>query len=203
MYNLHKIKKYFNPRTILDIGAHVGHWHVHARSVFENSYIFSIEASESCEPHLKEITNQYFIGLLAKENKEYDFYTRKDVPFATGDSIYKELTHFYNDDNLNIIKKQGITLDSLFPGGFMFDLIKIDTQGSELDIISGGTSVCSKATGILLEVALEQYNEAAPTIDEVNLFMEDFGYIPVEILEDIRHPTSHQPIQQDILYIRK
>jgi hypothetical protein len=83
-----------------------------------------------------------------------------------------------------------------------FDLIKIDTQGSELDIISGGRNLCSKAKGILLEVSLTQYNENSPLISEVHEFMHNFGYEPKEILGVGHHPKTGKLIQNDILYIK-
>ena len=38
--------------------------------------------------------------------------------------------------------------NDLFEKESEFDLIKIDTQGSELDIITGGINLCKKAKGI-------------------------------------------------------
>lgn len=198
--NLSKVQNYFYPYRILDIGANIGQFHILVKQTFQNSYIFSIEASDDCEPYLKQITKNYYIGLLAKDNTEYDFYSRKDCSTGTGNSIYKELTHFYSEDQLEIIKKQGIRLDDLFTNDTEFDLIKIDTQGSELDIINGGIELCKKAKGILLEVSLTQYNENAPLYDEVIQFMGNIGFTPKEILDEQHNHGSHQ---QDILFINQ
>jgi FkbM family methyltransferase len=198
--NLYKIQEYFLPYRILDIGANIGQFHILAKQTFLDAYIFSIEASSACEESLKQITDNYYIGMLAKDNSEYNFYSRKNDPTCTGNSIYKELTQFYSDDQLDIIKKKGIKLDDLFEEESEFDLIKIDTQGSELDIISGGFKLCSKAKGILLEVSLTQYNENAPLYNEVINYMENIGFKKTEILDEARNHGSHQ---QDILFINK
>lgn len=198
--NLSKIKEFFYPYRILDIGANIGQFHSLAKQTFNDSFIFSIEANSDCESYLQQITENYYIGLLTKDNNEYNFFSCKNNPIATGNSIYKELTHFYSDDQLDIIKKKGIKLDDLFEESSEFDLIKIDTQGSELDIISGGKLLCSKAKGILLEVSLTQYNESAPLYDEVIQYMEDFGFIKTDILDESRNHGSHQ---QDILFVNK
>ena len=198
--NLYKIQEYFLPYRILDIGANIGQFHTLAKSIYPEAYVFSIEASQECEPYLKQITDQYYIGLLAKDTLEYDFYSRKDAPTGTGNSIYRELTHFYSDDQLEIIKQKGIKLDDLFEPDSEFDLIKIDTQGSELDIISGGINLCKKAKGILLEVSLTQYNQGAPLYWEVLAFMKEFGFRPEAILDESRNHGSHQ---QDILFIHE
>jgi len=196
--NLRVITNYFYPYRILDIGANVGQFHKECKAIFNDSYIFSIEASAECESSLQQITENYYIGLLAKDNTEYDFYSRKNDPTCTGNSIYKELTQFYSDDQLDIIKTNGIKLDDLFESNSEFDLIKIDTQGSELDIIEGGLNLCNKAKGILLEVSLTQYNENAPLYDEVINYMTSHGFVKTEILDEARNHGSHQ---QDILFI--
>ncbi len=197
---LYKVQDYFHPYRILDIGANIGQFHTLAKSIYPEAYVFSIEASPECEQHLKQITDQYYIGLLAKDTLEYDFYSRKDAPTGTGNSIYRELTHFYSDDQLEIIKQKGIKLDNLFEPDSEFDLIKIDTQGSELDIITGGINLCKKAKGILLEVSLTQYNQGAPLYWEVLTFMKEFGFRPEAILDESRNHGSHQ---QDILFIHE
>lgn len=198
--NLYKIQEYFLPYRILDIGANIGQFHKLAQSTYPEAFIFSIEASPECEPYLKEITSNYYIGLLAKDNSEYNFFSRKDAPTGTGNSIYRELTHFYSDDKLEILKQTGIKLDDLFEENSEFDLIKIDTQGSELDIITGGINLCKKAKGILLEVSLTQYNEGAPLHQTVISFMENLGFNPVAVLDEARNHGAHQ---QDILFINE
>ena len=197
--NLSKITKHFYPYRILDIGANVGQFHQIAKQTFPDSFIFSIEASNECEPYLKQLTDNYYIGLLAKDTSEYNFYSRKETRIGTGNSIYRELTQFYSDDQLEIIKQKGIKLDDLFTDDTEFDLIKIDTQGSELDIITGGINLCKKAKGILLEVSLTQYNEGAPLYDEVIKFMENIKFKSVDILDESRNHGAHQ---QDILFIK-
>jgi FkbM family methyltransferase len=198
--NLSAISQYFYPYIILDIGANTGQFHNLAKQVFPNSYIFSIEANPECESYLKQITNNYYIGLLAKDNSEYNFYSRKDDLIGTGNSIYKELTHFYSEDQLQIVKQNGIKLDDLFDSDSVFDLIKIDTQGSELDIITGGINLCKKAKALLLEVSLTQYNEGAPLYDEVIEFMHNIGFKKELILDEAYNHGSHQ---QDILFINQ
>jgi FkbM family methyltransferase len=197
---LYRILEYFYPYRILDIGANIGQFHRLAQSTFPEAYIFSIEASQECEKWLKEITSNYYIGLLAKDSAEYSFYSRKDYPTATGNSIYRELTQYYSDDQLEILKKVGIKLDDIFEQGSEFDLIKIDTQGSELDIIAGGMSLCRKAKGILLEVSITQYNENSPLYDEVVYFMNNIGFIKTDILDEAR---NHGSYQQDILFVNE
>lgn len=198
--NLSLVEQYFNPGTILDIGANVGQFHKLAQMTFPRAYIFSIEANPECEPYLRTLGSNHYIGLLARDNSEYDFYGRTADPIGTGNSVYRELTHFYSADQLQIIKQQGIKLDDLFTDDSTFDLIKIDTQGSELDIMTGGRNLCKRAKAILLEVSLTKYNEGAPLYSEVLQYMKDFGFEKKDLLDEAFNHGSHQ---QDILFLNK
>ena len=197
---LDKISEYFAPTRILDIGANIGQFRTLASKFYPDSYIFSIEASQACEPYLANITDQYMITLLAKDRSEYNFYSRKGYPTGTGHSMYKELTQFYSDDQLEVLQQSGRMLQDIFPAEEVFDLIKIDTQGSELDIIQGGEDLVSKAKGVLLEVSITEYNEGAPLYDEVVRFMKERSFVPVAVVDEARNHGSHQ---QDILFINE
>lgn len=200
MMNLAKINNHFYPHRVLDIGANIGQFHKECKASYPNSFIFSIEASPECENSLQQITDNYLITLLAKDDSEYSFYSRKEDPTCTGNSIYRELTQFYSDDQLQVLKQKGVKLDDLFTEGSEFDLIKIDTQGSELDIITGGMELIKKAKGVLLEVSLTRYNEGAPLYDEVIAFMQSINFEMVDILDEARNHGAHQ---QDILFLNK
>jgi FkbM family methyltransferase len=199
--NLHVIKNYFTPQRVLDIGANVGEWYSLCKDTFPESYIFSIEANDGCESILKAANPNSTIALLAKDEKMYDFYTKTDASTATGNSIYKELTPHYEDESTNlIVKKQGVMLDKLFPDE-TFDFIKMDMQGAELDAISGGIKLCKKAKGILLEVALKEYNQNSALPDEVVDYMKSIGFIKKETLTNL--PYNGEIYHQDILFINE
>lgn len=202
--NLEKIKEYFIPDRILDIGANVGGWYNEAKSVFPEAYILSIEANEECEEVLKLTNPNYKIAFLAKDNEIYKFYKNKDVYGSTGNSIYKELSEHYTEENTYFDEKQGIMLDDGLNGlGIFsyFDLIKMDVQGAELDIIRGGINLCKGAKGILLEVALKEYNQGSPLHDEIVDYMKSIGFKKAEILDNL--PYNGEIYHQDILFINE
>ena len=192
------IKNYFLPRKVLDIGANIGQFRTLFQKEYPHSLIFSVEASEGCEIYLKKLTNDYMIVLLGKDNETHNFYSRQDTDIGTGDSIYKEKTGFYADKNLKIIKKQSKRLDDIFSNEF--DLIKIDTQGSEIDIIKGGPILCSKSKGIILEVSMNEYNIGSPLYEEVVDFMKSIGFLEKETLREIK---NHIANQKDILFLNE
>jgi FkbM family methyltransferase len=199
---LEKIKTYFEPKSILDIGANVGQFYNEIKNIFPNSYYYLIEGSESCEVVLETLNVDYSICLLSDIEKEVDFYIRKNEPRCTGNSIYRENTSFYDDDQIIIEKKQTKTLSNLL-NNQTFDLIKIDVQGSELDIINGGLDIIKRAKGILMEISLVEYNQNAPTKEFVYDYMDKLGFTPMEHIGNINHPLTYELIQQDILFLNK
>jgi FkbM family methyltransferase len=200
--SLESIKKYFEPKSILDIGANVGQFYNEIKNIFPNSYYYLVEGSESCEVVLETFNVDYSICLLSDTEKEVDFYIRKNEPRCTGNSIYRENTSFYDDDQIIVEKKQTKTLSNLL-NNQTFDLIKIDVQGSEIDIINGGLDIIKKAKGILMEVSLMEYNQNAPTKEFVYEYMDNLGFKPVELIGNINHPLTYELIQQDILFLNK
>jgi FkbM family methyltransferase len=200
--SLESIKKYFEPKSILDIGANVGQFYNEIKNIFPNSYYYLIEGSESCEVVLETFNVDYSICLLSDIEKEVDFYIRKNEPRCTGNSIYRENTSFYDDDQIIVEKKQTKTLSNLL-NNQTFDLIKIDVQGSEIDIINGGLDIIKEAKGILMEVSLMEYNQNAPTKEFVYEYMDNLGFKPVELIGNINHPLTYELIQQDILFLNK
>ena len=198
---LEKIKKYFTPNSVLDIGANVGQFYNEIKQIFPNSYYYLIEGNEKCEVALQSLGVDYSISLLSNEVKEVKFYTRINEERCTGNSIYREKTPFFSDDEIEVKIKTTTTLEKILKDK-QFDLIKIDVQGSEIDIINGGIEIIKNSKGVLMEVSLVEYNEDAPTKEFVYDFMEKLNFYPAEIVGDINHPITYQLIQQDILFIK-
>jgi len=200
--SLENIKKYFEPKSVLDIGANVGQFYSEIKPIFPNAYYYLVDGSKSCEVVLETLNVDYSICLLSDSEKEVDFYIRKNEPRCTGNSIYRENTSFYDDDQILIEKRQTKTLSNLL-NNQVFDLIKIDVQGSEIDIINGGLNIFKEAKGILMEVSLMEYNQNSPTKDFVYEYMDNLGFKPVELIGNINHPLTYELIQQDILFLNK
>lgn len=202
--NLSVINKYFTPSVILDIGGHVGEFYNIAKKTFPQSYVFIIEGNKNCEPYLRNLGTKYLIRLLGKEKKKTVFYKTSADLLCTGNSLYKEVTQHFNNEQLIEEEAQLYTIDSTFKEETYFDLIKIDTQGSELDILEGGPKIAKKAKGILLEVSYTKYNEGAPLYEDVVKFMDNYGFVEKETLDEISWSRDDITLlQRDLLFINK
>jgi FkbM family methyltransferase len=202
LMSLSLISKYFSPKTILDIGANTGQFYSLCKSHFPESYCYLVEGNPRCEDSIKATGCDYSISLLSDSEKIVDFFVRSTEPLCTGNSIYRENTSFFSDDQIIIEKIRTKTLDSLIPDK-TFDLVKIDVQGSEIDIMRGGHNIISKSKGVLLEVSLVEYNLNSPSKKQVYDYMYSIGFVDAELIGNINHPIHGYLIQQDILFINK
>lgn len=81
-----------------------------------------------------------------------------------------------NRDYLNIIDTleiKTITLDSL---GLKPDFIKLDTEGSELEILQGGQETLKGALGVSVEIGFVELFQGQPLFRDVDAFMSQQGF---------------------------
>ena len=193
----------YEPRAILDIGAHKGEWATLARSVFPSTPICMVEAQSHHEGELLLTGNPYCITLLSDKGGDVKpFYTIAGCD--TGASMYCENTKYYNSST--VIEKQLTTrtLDDVTSRHFSpheFDFIKIDVQGAELDVLRGGEDTLKSAMFVLLEMPVAEYNKGAPSFAEVVAFMDEKGFQVYDAFE--AHYHGVHLIQMDFLFARK
>ncbi len=198
--NYDQIKQHLSDdvTTILDIGAHFGEFTKQMRRVLPFASYHMIEANEKCSEQLKAVGFvPYDICLLSNEEKTLTYYVDKTNTTSTGNSYYKELSNHFSDENIMQVDMKAQTLDIMFPTQ-TFDLIKLDTQGSELDILMGGKELVNRSTFLIIECSVEPYNTNAPTVDDVVAYVEGIGFSKQDVVGD--HYFDGRLMQQDILF---
>ena len=122
---------------------------------------------------------------------------------STGASLYRENTDFFRDDVLEQVSVPRARLDDLFPGR-RFDFIKIDTQGSELDVLRGGEAVLRQADHVLIEISLVEFNQGGATPEAVFAAMAGLGFRPARVTEfhRLRGVRDGGLLQIDVLFER-
>lgn len=200
--------KKFNPKKILDIGANIGEFNDICKNIWNDSEVYLVEANKNCETILKSKSNNVFIEVLSdKDNDEVIFYMTTENILCTGNSLYLEKTKHYSEDKLIKEKRLTKTLDNIFKD-IEFDLIKIDTQGSELDILKGGLNILNKTKYIVIETSVKEYNIGAPLENVVIEFMKINGFDNFVIMEEHTWPSNEGPFnfgdvfQRDLMFIK-
>lgn len=176
-----KEKENFNPKVIYDIGSCVMHWTNNAKKVWPDAQYILFDAFDTVEFLYKESGHKYHIGVLSDEDgKTVNFYQNDTCP--GGNSYYKEIGHGESSKLFpETCKKEMITnkLDTIverynFPPP---DFIKIDVQGSEMDVLKGGHKTLSTVKHMIVEMQHTEYNQSAPKVNETKPYIESLGFI--------------------------
>ncbi|MCO4053740.1 MAG: FkbM family methyltransferase [Bosea sp.] len=192
----------FAPRTVLDVGAHEGHWASMASKAFPDAAFHLFEAQPTQKPALNAALaktgngGSVNIALLGPDNRD-------NVVFhvmGTGSSVLPEVTPFDRTQVALPMRRMDDVVAGLALTGPL--LIKLDTQGFELEILKGATKTLGLAEVVILEVSLLTYNEGAPLFHEVVGFMAAAGFLAYDVCGMERRRTDHVLFQCDMIFVR-
>jgi len=199
-YNLlYLIERGIKIDVIYDIGAFKGEWSYFLnKTSLKDKEFFLFEANEENKEYLKKLNFKYFIEVLSNKEKNVEFYSQ----VSTGDSYFIEQTSVYKNDSKPKLKKTN-TIDNVIKNNNLPlpNLIKIDTQGSELDILRGAKESVSNCSLIYLECPIIEYNLNSPNLNNYIEYLNSIDFIPYDICEN--HKIDNILIQIDILFIKK
>ena len=84
------------------------------------------------------------------------------------------------------------------------NLIKLDVQGSELDIINGLGNKLNYFKVIIMEVSVRQHNSGSPLFSDVVSFMDKRNYTLYDICDNKRlGEYNSKLIQLDCVFVKK
>ena len=153
---------------------------------FPHSKIIGFEIDKRvCDKMNSEASEgiKYYPYALGKANEKKKLYNTQ-APMCT--SLYKpneKLISLYNNLDFAYLKNETeietITLDNFISKNSIdnLDFIKIDTQGSELDIFNGGKNSLKNVVKIICEVEFVPIYEDQPLFGDVNKFLNENGFM--------------------------
>ena len=206
----------FVPKTVYDIGANVGQWTESVADLYPGSRFVQFEATELCHPMLlsrsKQLDGRVSVVVLppvvlGAQRGPAIFYETKDNAVATGNSFFREQSATYDDEKVIERVVQTETLDEVVHtrGLSLPQLAKLDTQGSELDILRGAWSSLlapgSPCQVIILETKVLPYNWGAPDLSDTIEFMKIVGWRFHDVIE-LHYLPSGELNEIDVLFVR-
>ncbi|MDB5433240.1 MAG: FkbM family methyltransferase [Caulobacter sp.] len=165
----------YTPRTLLDVGAHVGAFTQGFLEAFPDCVPTLIEPNPFCQEALAALPYEKLSAAASSENGRAELFLTKEWLQSTGSSLYREDTDYFRDEVVIRQEVDKIRLDDVFAGR-RFDFVKIDTQGSELDVLMGGQAVLRQADYILIEVSMVDYNIGGAKAEAVFAQLAAMGF---------------------------
>lgn len=188
-------------KTVIDVGVGNGTETLYRGTA--GAKYFLIEAVPDTKGVVKAISQRLNATLFnvaaGKQSGTVEFYQHADV---TGSSLLKQLE---SNERLNgeLISVPMEPLDALIPNDIAQPaLLKIDTQGAELDVLEGAKNSLANIDMIILEVSFHQFREGAPEVSDVVCYMREIGFVPYEILEGHYRSLDNALAQVDIVFVK-
>ena len=194
----------YAPQTMLDVGAHIGSFTKAFLEVFPDCVPTLIEPNPFCHAELSALAFERHAVAASNAPGRAELFLTKDWLQSTGSSLYRENTEFFRDEVLVKQEVDKVRLDDLFQGR-RFDFVKIDTQGSELDILRGGEAVLRQADYILIEISLVEYNIGGARAEAVFSQLASMGFRCADVTEFHRLASVQNGnlLQMDFLFERQ
>jgi len=206
-YMLHVLQQRgFAFSGVLDIGAYEGEFSILARQFFSDAAVLMVEPQPQKRAGLDALATA--LGgdvrvesvLLGDEDCDGRAFHQLRTPFgSTGSSLYEELSD-YPRDVLTLPMRR---LDSLVRSheGRVFDLVKIDVQGAELDVLRGASAMLGTVQALCIELSLHPVNRGAPLLAEVVATLDQLGFAMCDAVPLPRDGGLQKQI--DAVFVRK
>lgn len=174
-----------NPIAVVDVGVRGGinsRWNL----LSQNIKVLGFEPDlEECKRLNKGAGNNHTYFPIALYNKEGTIeinITRSPAASSIYLPNFSLMDRFPNSDDLKTVKLievQCNTLDRILRLNNIqdVDFLKIDTQGSELQILQGASETLQKSIfGVDIEVEFSQLYENQPLFADVDIYLRDLGF---------------------------
>ena len=194
----------FSPSHILDVGANVGGWSAVARDVFPDAAITMIEPQEHLAETLSTLCHRLgravFHPVAAGARFEQrDLHIRAEDPSSTfcdvgeyGDPVRLQPTTIVPLDSL--LERADIT-----PA----ELIKVDTEGFEMEVFAGAQKLLSHAEVLVVEVSLYQWYPMTPRFVDVVSYLAERGFAVYDFCGFLRRPLDGALGITDVCFVRE
>ncbi len=200
-----------SPRTVIDVGANVGQFAVASTRLFENAMVIPIEPN----PHIVDMLRANLPAAV-----------RKNVLItAVGDTIGTAVFHVNRDSQVSSLLQLGsdrlesfprstvleeitvpvTTLDALFADRMLAApiLLKIDVQGFEDRVITGGAGFLARVDWVLMEVSFSKLYEGERDFTSIVELMRSRGFRFVRPMNFHVSPKTDEIIEMDALFFRE
>jgi len=109
-------------------------------------------------------------------------------------------SRYVDKQTVNIERLDELALEFIPLAGVL--LVKVDTQGYELEVLKGATGLLQRVVAIQLELSLTPLYEGAPAFLDMIAFMASSGFDLFSIVPGFRDKRSGRLLQVDGFFVR-
>ncbi|OGU06950.1 MAG: hypothetical protein A2X82_16280 [Geobacteraceae bacterium GWC2_55_20] len=193
----------FQPKTVVDVGVAKGTPELY--STFPDSYFLLVEPLKEFESDLKSILKRYkgsyVMAAAGSSPGQVTFNVHKN--HLDGSSLYKESMGTEADGHevtVQMVRIDDILKDKQLGGPY---LIKVDTQGAELDALEGAKQVLLETDVVVLEVSMFQFMKGAPQFYDVVSYMKNHDFVAFDMVLGWNRPLENALGQIDIVFVKE
>ena len=190
-----------------DIGAHIGTVSSCVLKVPSVAHVYAFEPLSSVFNILQERLKKYphvscFNIALGSENAEAEIFVNYCLPSS---SMYKMLPahkeEFPQSEESIPEKINVVSLDDFVDEKRLKppDVIKIDVQGSENQVLSGGADTIQKSKYCVIEMSLVTLYENCPLFNDIYKLMDSLGFKLIGFAGEV-HGESGRQLQVDGIF---
>jgi FkbM family methyltransferase len=200
----------FNIKTVLDIGANVGQFAKEAREAFPSAHIYSFEPLKSCYDKLNssfagDAKFQSFNCGLGDTKTSMTIHRSEYAPSSSllpmADRHKELFPHTKNQTD------ETVSIDRLDDAAQKLNLepellIKVDVQGYEDKVISGGLNTFKKAKVLLMEASFSELYEGQPLFHDIYSKLKSLGFSYHGSIHQKKDKKTGEILFEDSVFIR-
>lgn len=194
-------------KVIYDVGAAEGVFSKGCLKIANIQKIVALEPNPSLGPALKRLVKQnpkavYLPVAAGQEQGSHVFHVTKDGHASSCLAPLASLGRMFPGRGVtNSIDVPIQTLDEIQRNAKLPypDLIKIDTQGYELEVLMGASNVLTHASFCIVEGCYERLYEHAPLISDIVNFFNALGWRNVGTGPALKSPNG-RPVFVDLIF---
>lgn len=198
-------------KTVLDVGANEGQFASLMRSLLPEAMIYSFEPIPSCfatmqEKFINDNAFKCFNFAIGDKEEVIEMHINNFTPSSSLleiDELHVE--NFKHTANATLHPIQVKTLDSV-AGELTLDkpyMVKIDTQGYEDKVISGGQRILAEADVVFIELSYKPLYKGQTLFNDIYTRMQQLGFDYHGNFEELLSPKNGEVLQSDGIFIKR